>query len=121
MQAAISAVHAAAGSVESTDWPAIIELYDALLRLQPSSVVELNRAVAIAMRDGPSAGLAIVDWLLDRGGLGSYHPAHATRAELCHRLGRHADARASWQRALPLTRQAAERRFIERRLAALTD
>jgi RNA polymerase sigma-70 factor, ECF subfamily len=119
IQAAISAVHAEAPSAANTDWAEIVGLYDALLRLAQSPVVELNRAVAVAMRDGPAAGLALVDAILDRGDLGDYRLAHATRAELCRRLGRSADARASYTRALALTKQEPERRFLERRLAEL--
>ena len=117
IQAAISAVHAEAPSAARTDWAEIVGLYDALLRLTPSPVIELNRAVAIAMRDGPAAGLALVDAILDRGDLADYRLAHATRAELCRRLGRCADARASYTRALALTKLEPERRFLERRLA----
>jgi RNA polymerase sigma-70 factor (ECF subfamily) len=98
-----------------------VALYDALLRAEPSPVIELNRAVAVAMRDGPAAGLVLVDELLARGDLEEYRLAHATRADLCRRIGRVAEARASYGRALELTRQAAERRFIERRLAELGD
>jgi RNA polymerase sigma-70 factor, ECF subfamily len=119
IQAAISAVHAEAPSAANTDWAEIVGLYDALLRLAQSPVVELNRAVAIAMRDGPGAGLALVDAILDRGDLVDYRLAHATRAELCRRLGKSADARASYTRALALTKQEPERRFLERRLAEL--
>ena len=119
IQAAIAAVHAAAPDAASTDWSRIVGLYDALLGVEPSPVVELNRAVAVAMRDGPAAGLALVDALLDRGELREYRLAHATRADLCRRIGRAAEARASYRRALELTQQASERRFIERRLAEL--
>ena len=119
LQAAIAAVHAEATDAESTDWPQVVGLYDVLLRAAPSPVVELNRAVAVAMRDGPAAGLALVDALLARGELTDYLPAHATRADLCSRLGRAADARASWQRALALVRQDAKRRHFERRLREL--
>jgi RNA polymerase sigma-70 factor (ECF subfamily) len=119
IQAAISAVHAEAPSAANTDWAEIVGLYDALLRLAQSPVVELNRAVAVAMRDGPGAGLALVDAILDRGDLVDYRLAHATRAELCRRLGKSADARASYTRALALTKQEPERRFLERRLAEL--
>lgn len=119
LQAAISAVHAGAPSAAATDWTEIVGLYDLLLRLEPSPVVELNRAVAVAMRDGPAAGLALVDALLARGELEDYRLAHAARADFCRRLGRNAEARAAYQRALALTRQAPERRFLERRLAAL--
>ena len=119
VQAAIAAVHAQAPSAEGTDWTEIVGLYDVLLQLTPSPVVELNRAVAVAMRDGPAAGLVIVDDILNRGDLSEYRFAHAARAELCRRLGRSADARVSFERALALTRQEADRRFIERRLAEL--
>jgi RNA polymerase sigma-70 factor, ECF subfamily len=119
LQAAIAAVHAEAASAEATDWPQIVGLYDLLVRAEPSPVVELNRAAAIAMRDGPAAGLAIVDAILARGDLAGYHLAHATRADLCRRLGRVGDARAAYQRALELTRQDPERRFLERRLREL--
>jgi RNA polymerase sigma-70 factor (ECF subfamily) len=119
LQAAISAVHAEASTAAATDWPEIVGLYDALIRLEPSPVIELNRAVAVAMRDGPAAGLALIDAILARGDLKDYRLAHAARAELCRRLGRTTDARASFERALTLTRQDTERRFLERRLAEL--
>ena len=119
IQAAIAAVHAEAQDAGATDWPQIVGLYDVLLELQPSPVVELNRAVAIAMRDGPRAGLERIDAILARGELADYHLAHAARADLCRRLGLAAEARASYERALELTTQQAERRFLERRLAAL--
>jgi RNA polymerase sigma-70 factor (ECF subfamily) len=119
LQAAIAAVHAEAPSSAATDWPQIVALYDVLARIEPSPVVALNRAVAVAMRDGPAAGLALVDALLARGDLGDYHLAHAARADLCRRLGRNADARAAYRRALELTRLEPERRFLERRLAEL--
>ncbi len=119
LQAAIAAIHAEAPSTEATDWAQIVALYDVMLRTDPSPVVELNRAVALAMRDGPAAGLAIVDQLLDRGGLEDYRFAHAARADLCRRLGRAAEALTSYRRALALTQLAPERRFIERRLAEL--
>jgi RNA polymerase sigma-70 factor (ECF subfamily) len=121
VQAAIAAVHAEAPSADATDWGQIVGLYDALMRQQPSPVVELNRAVAIAMRDGPGAGLALVDALLDAGDLADYHLAHAARADLCRRLGRHREARESYLRALELARQGSERRFLERRLAELSN
>jgi RNA polymerase sigma-70 factor, ECF subfamily len=117
IQAAIAAVHAEAATAAATDWGEIVGLYDVLLRLAPSPVVELNRAVAVAMRDGPAAGVAIIDSLLARGELREYRLAHAARGELCRRLGRGSDARASFERALALTRQGPERRLIERRLA----
>jgi RNA polymerase sigma-70 factor (ECF subfamily) len=119
LQAAIAAVHAEATSAAATDWHEIVGLYDALLRMEPSPVIELNRAVAVAMRDGPAAGLMLVDAILARGDLADYHLAHASRADFCRRLGRNADARASYQRAVALARQEPERRFLERRLALL--
>jgi RNA polymerase sigma-70 factor (ECF subfamily) len=119
VQAAIAAVHAEAPSARETDWQQIVALYDVLARLDPSPVVELNRAVALAMRDGPAAGLPAVDAVLARGELKDYHLAHAARADLCRRLGRRADARASYERALALARQEPERRFIQQRLAEL--
>jgi RNA polymerase sigma-70 factor (ECF subfamily) len=119
LQAAISAVHAAAPDPAATDWAQIVGLYDLLARTTPSPVIELNRAVAIAMRDGPEAGLALVDAILARGDLADYYLAHSARADLCRRLGRTTDARASYQRALALTRQEPERRFLERRLSEL--
>lgn len=121
VQAAIAAVHANASSPDQTDWAEIVRCYDRLLALDASPVVELNRAVAVAMRDGPEAGLALVEAVLERGDMDGYRLAHAARADLCRRLGRKADARASYQRALTLTRQEPERRFIERRLAELSD
>ena len=120
IQAAIAAVHAEAPNAAATDWDEIVGLYDVLMEMSPSPVVELNRAVAIAMRDGPAAGLAIIDALLGRGELKDYRLAHAARAELCRRLGRTADARASFERALKLTKQEPERRFLERRLEELS-
>lgn len=119
LQAAIAAVHVEAPDAAATDWAQIVGLYDALVRVEPSPVVELNRAVAVAMRDGPEAGLALVDAILARGDLSDYRLAHAARADLCRRLGKTAEARASYQRALALTRQEPERRFLERRLAEL--
>ena len=119
LQAAIAALHAGAATAEATDWREIVGLYDLLVRAEPSPVVELNRAVAVAMRDGPAAGLALVDVLLARGDLDDYRLAHAARADLCRRLGETAQARASYERALALTRQEPERRFLERRLAGL--
>jgi RNA polymerase sigma-70 factor (ECF subfamily) len=116
LQAAIAAVHAEAASAAATDWAQIVGLYDVLLRVSPSPVVELNRAAAVAMRDGPAAGLALVDAILDRGDLADYYLAHSARADLCRRLGRTPDARAAYERALALTRQEPERRFLERRL-----
>jgi RNA polymerase sigma-70 factor, ECF subfamily len=120
IQAAIAAVHAGAPDAAATDWDEIVGLYDLLILAAPSPVVELNRAVAVAMRDGPAAGLAVVDGILGRGDLLEYRFAHAARADLCRRLGRTGDARASYERALALTRQEPERRFIERRLAELS-
>jgi RNA polymerase sigma-70 factor (ECF subfamily) len=120
IQAAIAGVHAEAPASEATDWSEIIGLYDLLLRAEPSPVVELNRAVAIAMRDGPAAGLVIVEAILARGDLAEYRFAHAARAELCRRLGRTSDARASFERALMLTQQEPERRLIERRLKEIS-
>jgi RNA polymerase sigma-70 factor (ECF subfamily) len=119
IQAAISAVHADAATAADTDWEEIVGLYDALQRLTPSPIIELNRAVAVAMRDGPAAGLALVNGLLDRGELTDYRLAHAARAELCRRLGRKEEARASLKRALELTKVEPERRLLERRLAEL--
>jgi RNA polymerase sigma-70 factor (ECF subfamily) len=119
LQAAIAAVHAEAPDAGATDWAQIVGLYDLLLRMEPSPVIELNRAVALAMRDGPEAGLAIVDALLARGELDDYRLAHAARADLCRRLGRGVEARAAYQRALQLTRSGPERRFLENRLAEL--
>jgi RNA polymerase sigma-70 factor, ECF subfamily len=121
LQAAIAAVHAEAADFASTDWGQIIALYDALQRAAPSPVVELNRAVAVAMRDGPEQGLALVDAILARGGLEKYHLAHAARADFCRRLGRTAEARASYRRALELAAQQPERQFLERRLASLSE
>jgi RNA polymerase sigma-70 factor (ECF subfamily) len=121
LQAAISAVHAEAPTAAATDWAQIVGLYDVLLRADPSPVVELNRAVAVAMRDGPGAGLALIDALLAKGALAEYHLAHSARAALCRRLGRTADARASYERALALARQEPQRRFLERRLRELLD
>jgi len=121
LQAAIAAVHAEAPNAAATDWVQIVALYNLLARADPSPVVELNRAVAVAMRDGPLAGLALIDVILARGDLGKYHLAHAARADLCRRLGRTAEARASYERALALAEQEPERRFLSRRLAELPD
>ena len=121
IQAAIAAVHAEAPSASATDWARIVALYDLLLRAEPSPVIELNRAVAVAMRDGPSPGLELIDEILARGDLVDYYLAHSARAELCRRLGKTAEARASYTRALDLTRQEPERRFLERRLSDLAD
>ncbi|HET7547239.1 MAG TPA: DUF6596 domain-containing protein, partial [Usitatibacter sp.] len=117
IQAAIAAVHAEAPDAASTDWAQIAGLYGVLLELSPSPVVELNQAVAIAMRDGPEAGIARIDAILERGELADYHLAHAARADLCRRLGRSEEARASYRKALALTGQGPERRFLEKRLA----
>jgi RNA polymerase sigma-70 factor (ECF subfamily) len=119
LQAAIAALHAEAPDFDHTDWAEIAGLYDVLQQIAPSPVVELNRAVAIAMRDGPAAGLALVDGILDRGDLRDYRLSHAVRADFCRRLGKTAEAREAYQRALALTKQEPERRFLERRLAAL--
>jgi len=119
LQAAIAAVHAEAPSAAATDWGEIVGLYDLLLGADPSPVIELNRAVAVAMRDGPAAGLALIDAILARGDLHDYRLAHAARADLCRRLGETAQARASYERALALTRQEPEQRFLERRLSEL--
>jgi RNA polymerase sigma-70 factor (ECF subfamily) len=119
LQAAIAAVHAEAPDAAATDWGQIVGLYGLLAQAQPSPVVELNRAVAVAMRDGPLAGLELIDAVLARGDLADYHLAHAARADLCRRLGRTAEARDSYHRALALARQDPERRFLERRLRQL--
>jgi RNA polymerase sigma-70 factor (ECF subfamily) len=121
LQAAIAAVHAEAPTADATDWDEIVGLYDLLVRAEPSPVVELNRAVAVAMRDGPRAGLALIDAILDRGDLQDYHLAHAARADLCRRLGRIGEARVSYERARVLARQEPERRFLDRRLGELSD
>jgi RNA polymerase sigma-70 factor (ECF subfamily) len=119
LQAAIAAVHAEAPDAAATDWAQIVGLYDVLARVEPSPVVALNRAVAVAMCDGPLAGLALIDAILARGELADYHLAHSARADMCRRLGRTAEARAAYQQALVLTRQEPERRFLERRLREL--
>jgi RNA polymerase sigma-70 factor (ECF subfamily) len=119
LQAAISAVHAEAPSAAATDWAQIVGLYDVLVRAEPSPVVELNRAVALAMRDGPATGLSLIDAILARGELADYRLAHAARAELCRRLGNRTEARVSYQRALELAQQGPDRRFLERRLSEL--
>jgi RNA polymerase sigma-70 factor (ECF subfamily) len=119
LQAAIAAVHAEAVSATETDWPQIVGLYDLLVRANPSPVVELNRAAAIAMRDGPAAGLSLIDAILARGELADYGFAHSARADLFRRLGRTAEARIAYQRALGLSTQMTERRFLERRLTEL--
>jgi RNA polymerase sigma-70 factor (ECF subfamily) len=120
LQAAIAAAHAEAPSAAVTDWTRIVAWYDVLLRAEPSPVVELNRAVALAMRDGPAAGLGLIDAILARGDLENYYLAHAARADLCRRLRQTAEARASYERALSLTEQEPERRFLERRLRELS-
>jgi RNA polymerase sigma-70 factor, ECF subfamily len=119
LQAAIAAVHAEAATAAATDWAQIVGLYNVLLRADPSAVVELNRAAAVAMRDGSEAGLPLIHAILARGELHNYLSAHAARADLCRRLGRRAEAAASYRRALELTRQEPQRRFIERRLGEL--
>jgi RNA polymerase sigma-70 factor (ECF subfamily) len=121
IQAAIASAHAQAPSAAATDWAQIVALYNLLLQAHPSPVVELNRAVAIAMRDSPSAGLTLIDAILARGDLGNYHLAHAARADLCSRLGQTTEARASYERALSLTQQEPERRFLKRRLSELQE
>src|SRR5213083_2537909 len=121
LQAAIAAVHAEAPAAGATDWAQIVGLYDVLARADPSPVVELNRAAAVAMRDGPLAGLTLIDAILARGDLADYYLAHSARADLCRRLGRTTEARASYERALRLTQQEPERRFLERRLGELPD
>ncbi|OHW39478.1 RNA polymerase sigma factor [Pseudomonas sp. 06C 126] len=121
LQAAIAAVHAEAPSAAQTDWPQIIGLYDVLLRMLPSPVIELNRAAALAMRDGPLAGLQQVEGILARGELLDYHLAHSARGEFCRQLGRMKEARQAYEKALALTHQTPEKRFIERRLATCTE
>jgi len=120
IQAAIAALHADAPTAAETDWAEIVALYDVLLRADPSPVIELNRAVAVAMRDGPAEGLSLIEAILNRGDLTDYRLAHAARAELCRRLGKTSEAHAAYERALALTRQEPERRFLERRLAELS-
>jgi RNA polymerase sigma-70 factor (ECF subfamily) len=121
LQAAIAAVHAEAAAAAATDWGQIVGLYDALAGMVPSPIINLNRAVAVAMRDGPAAGLALVDAILQSGELEDYHLAHAARADLCRRLGRKDDARASYQRAIELAKQEPEKRFLAGRLAELNN
>jgi RNA polymerase sigma-70 factor (ECF subfamily) len=121
LQAAIAAAHASAPDFAATDWAQIVGLYDLLMQVTPSPVVEINRAGAVAMRDGPAAGLELVDAILARGDLANYPLAHATHAELCRRLGMIGEARSSYQKALALAKQEPERRFLERQLAKLTD
>ena len=117
LQAAIAALHAEAATADATDWPQIVGIYDVLVRADPSPVVELNRAAAVAMRDGPAAGLALIDAILARGDLADYQFAHSARAALLRRLGRKDEARVAYERALALTHQETERRFLKRRLA----
>jgi len=119
LQAAIAAVHAEAESTAATDWRQIVALYNQLVRIQPSPVVHLNRAVAIAMRDGPEAGLKHIDAVLEHGGLANYYLAHSARAEMYRRLGRTAEARASYEKALALTQQEPERQFLQERIRQL--
>ncbi|MGZ8384060.1 MAG: RNA polymerase subunit sigma-24, partial [Nitrospira sp.] len=121
IQAAIAAVHAQAPSAAATDWGQIVGLYDVLMQATPSPVIGLNRAAAVAMRDGPSAGLALIDAILAGGDLTNYHLAHAARADFCRRLGHNSEARASYERALSLTQQEPERRFLKRRIRELED
>jgi RNA polymerase sigma-70 factor (ECF subfamily) len=120
LQAAIAAVHAEAPEPASTDWAQIVALYDLLLETDPSPVIELNRAAAVAMRDGPAAGLALIEAILERGDLADYHLAHSARADLYRRLGRPNEAAEAYRRALSLVRQEPERRFLERRLAEVS-
>ena len=115
----IAAVHAEAKSVAATDWRQIVALYDQLLRIQPSPVVQLNRAVAIAMRDGPEAGLTLIDAVLEHGELANYYLAHSARADMYRRLGRTAEARSSYEKALALTQQEPERQFLQERIRQL--
>jgi RNA polymerase sigma-70 factor, ECF subfamily len=119
LQAAIAVVHAEAATAEATDWAAIVRMFDALIAATPSPVIELNRAVAVAMRDGPSAGIELIEGILARGDLADYHLAHSARADLYRRLGNSAEARASYERALSLARQEPVRRFLERRIREL--
>jgi RNA polymerase sigma-70 factor (ECF subfamily) len=119
LQAAIAAVHADAATAAETDWAEIVGLYDVLLKADPSPVIELNRAAAVAMRDGPEKGLLLIDSILIRGDLADYALAHSARAELCRRLGRTTEANESYSRALGLTSQEPQRRFLERRIEQL--
>ena len=121
LQAAIVAIHATAPDFASTNWMRIVELYDLLLQVAPSPVVEVNRATAVAMRDGPAAGLALIDEILARGDLTNYHFAYAAQADLYRRLGQVAAARAAYERAMSLTQQEPERRFFERQMASLAN
>ena len=120
IQAAIAAVHAEAPNAAATDWPQIVSLYDALLEIEPSPVIELNRAVAVAMRDGPEAGLRLIDAILTRGDLSDYHLVYSARAELCRRIGRNEDAKASYERALSLVHLEPEKRFLAKRMKELS-
>jgi len=120
IQAAIAAVHAEAANASETDWTEIVELYGLLMQVNPSPVVELNRAVAVAMRDGASAGLELIDTVMARGDLSEYHLAHSARAELCRRLGKISEAKSSYEKALSLVQQEPERRFLEKRLKELS-
>ena len=120
LQAAIAAVHGEAKTADDTDWPQIVGLYDVLMRIEPTPVVELNRAVAIAMRDGPEAGLRLIDGIMDRGELGDYHLAHSARADLLRRLGQGEVAAGAYRRALSLTTQEPEQRFLARRIKELS-
>jgi RNA polymerase sigma-70 factor (ECF subfamily) len=119
LQAAIAAVHAEAESTAATDWRQIVALYNQLVRIQPSPVVHLNRAVAIAMRDGPEAGLTHIDAVLEHGELANYYLAHSARADMYRRLGRTAEARSSYEKALALTQQEPERQFLQARIRQL--
>jgi len=119
LQAAIAAVHAEAASVAATDWQQIVALYDQLARMQPSPVVHLNRAVAVAMRDGPEAGLAQIEAVLEQGELANYYLAHSARADMYRRLGRTAEARSAYEKALALTQQEPERQFLQERIRQL--
>ena len=120
LQAAIASVHAESPSAAQTDWWRVVGFYDLLAEVEPTPIVELNRAVAVAMRDGPTAGISLIEAILDRGDLTDYHLAHAARADLCRRAGRMDAARDSYERALALARMAPERQFLERRLAELS-
>ena len=119
LQAAIAATHAQAPSTAATDWSQIVGFYDGLARIDPSPVIRLTRAVAVAMRDGPTAGLALIDQILEEGALADYHLAHSARADLCRRTGLVEEARTSYRAALALAQQDPERRFLERRLNEL--
>ena len=119
VEAAIAWCHATAPSARETNWPQIVSLYDALLEIEPSPVIELNRAVAVAMRDGPEAGLRLIDAILTRGDLSDYHLVYSARAELCRRIGRNEDAKASYERALSLVHLEPEKRFLAKRMKEL--